>query len=157
MTPAPFVHVADAPERAAPPALPPLTQREIGRLRTVAQRSQLAPRFDLDRLAAAPETAPTGEKGGAIWGVALLQAVARGRPITFHRREDATATGSECWLGALLAALRAGDTASARFLVERHVRAEDRRLALCFAQRLVGAGARNAGRGLDPTPHAATF
>ncbi len=116
-------------------ARPNRAECEIGALRRCAKRSQIAPRLDLERLVAAPDSADP-----ALWGVALLQTVARGRPLTFHRREGA-ATGSECWLGALLRALRTGDSASARFLVERHVRPADRRLALCFAQRLVAVEA----------------
>jgi hypothetical protein len=120
---------------------PGCAECEIGALRRCAKRSQIAPRLDLERLVAAPEAADPG-----LWGVALLQTVARGRPLTFHRR-DGAATGSECWLGALLRALRAGDSASARFLVERHVRRADRRLALCFAQRLVAAEAARSPAG----------
>jgi hypothetical protein len=119
------------------------TLGEIDRLRRCALRSQVAPRLDLERLVAAPEQAAARDDG-SVWGVALLQAVARGRPVVFHRRRGAEATREECWLGALLAALRAGDSASARFLVERHVRRPERRLALCFAQRLVATGTASA-------------
>jgi hypothetical protein len=131
----------DARIRALSIAGPPAdASGEIGRLRRCALRSQIAPRLDLERLVAAPDSAPDSADV-SLWGVALIQTVARGRPVTFHRRHGAEATREECWLGALLSAIRQGDSASARFLVERHVRKADRRLALCFAQRLVAAEA----------------
>jgi hypothetical protein len=123
----------------ARPAAPPPDREAITLLRRSARRSQITRRLDLDRLCADP-TAGDRE----FWGVALLQAASRARPLSFHRAPDAEATESECWIARLIAALRDGDAASARFIVERHVRKAERRLTLCFAQRLLEADAATA-------------
>jgi hypothetical protein len=103
-------------------------------VRRCARRCEISPRFDLERLCACDE-------GGdaEFWGIALMQAASRARPLSFHRGPTAAATESECWLAGLLTALRKGDTSSARFIAERHLSQSTRRVALCFAQRLLAA------------------
>lgn len=115
----------------------------LGRLRKCARRTHLAPRLDLETLCARRGDAA---EDGEFWGVALIQAAARDRPLIFHGRQDARASGSECWLAALLDAVRGGDADSARFICERHLDLRVRRLALCFAQRMVEAMSREEER-----------
>lgn len=135
----------DVAPRGAPPR-PDVENALIRQLRRSARLGQLAPRFDLDRLAAGTDGDPD------LWGAALLQAAGSERPIRLHRAPATAASDAECWLSRLVACVRAGDSDSARFLAERRVPKRDRRLALLFAQRL--AAALDAGHAAD-APHVA--
>jgi len=121
---------AAAPQ-ATPPRLdgsPPL----LGALRVAARDAQLRGPVDLDALAAAG-----GAEDARLWALALIAAAARGeRPLEFRRRPHERPSPCECWLTALVRAAGAGDEASVAFLTRRFLPQTQRRLAVCFAQRL---------------------
>lgn len=98
-------------------------------LRACARAAQRGPRVDPERAAAAD-------------GVTLISVLdgAALRRLTFHPRGAAEVAFGEAWVLRLLTALRAGDHGSARFLIERMVRRDRRRLVWTLAARLATAG-----------------
>lgn len=118
-----------APRRDAPEAA------MVAALRRAARDLQVSPPLDLDRLAAQGGAADAPD----LWARALIETAARGARLTFHRQAEPMVSATECWLASLIVAAGAGDEPSAAFLTRRFIARADRRLALCFAQRLAQA------------------
>ena len=109
------------------------SSRVVRLLRIAARDAQIAAPVDLDQLCAA---GPSGTP--ALWALALVRTAARGaRALVFHPDGARMISATECWLASLVTATAAGDGDSAAFLAGRFLAARDRRLALCFARRLV--------------------
>lgn len=127
--------VSPFPGASATPAAFGPEPTVVAAMRRAARDHQVCAPLPLERLAASRAT----EARPDVWARALIGVTARGADLVFHRSDQAAVSASECWLASLVAAVRARDVDSAAFLSRRFVAKNDRRLALCFAQRLASA------------------
>ncbi len=128
----------------------------LAALRALARAALLRPPVDPACACAAAPRPGVPALGGDAPGLLLMRALdaAAAAPLVFHAADGAAASFAERWLLRLLAALRAGDDDSARFLVGRAVRPAHRRAILTLAARFAlaadAAAVRPAGRGRPP-------
>jgi hypothetical protein len=123
---------AHAPSRPLPP---PAEDPVLAHLRAVARTVAIAPPLDLHRACAliAAEGAPGRDSDGALLVRALDRAALR--PLDFHPPGARERGFGEAWVLGLIDALRAGDAASALFMVGRGVARQHQRAVLFLARR----------------------
>lgn len=125
----------------------------LERLRDLAPAALRSGRLDPWRACAL--IAPEPGSAVAVYGTALLRALdgAVLRALPFHRRGTPAVAYGEAWVLRLVSCLAEQDEASARFLVGRAVRSQDRRAVLWLAARLAEAvtGPRPEGTGSHGT------